>query len=225
MNKTKIVGEIVSILTLISPIAAFALTCLIGEVEIFGVGGIARYSWIMWLFIPFGILSIFIANKLKAEDQSYKEHYIIAFICIPLLMLFGFSGCHSYDPYDAGRVAEVESRIGLDLPNDVKIATSKSESHYESYIKVYSGEEKERFERELAENPVWREDVGTKIASLLPEDIQYKLGAYDRMTFYNLTENEFNEYPPDGEYECIFIAYDYELQKMFILDGFSVVLN
>lgn len=67
--------------------------------------------------------------------------------------------------------------------------------------------------------------MSSKIKSLLPFDIQYEIETFDYFVFYNITNNEFNIYPLDGEYECIFIAYDYELQRLIIIDDYKIMLN
>lgn len=62
-KKDKVIGNILFWLTLISPMFSFVLATEFGEVHIFSTAGIVRYSWIMLLFIPFGILLILIGKK------------------------------------------------------------------------------------------------------------------------------------------------------------------
>ena len=57
-EQKRILGNILFWTTLISPIVSFSIASMIGEANIFGVAGIIRYSWVMLLFIPIGILSI-----------------------------------------------------------------------------------------------------------------------------------------------------------------------
>ena len=89
MKKEKVLGNILFWMTLISPMISFSLASMIGEAEIFGVAGIIRYSWLMILFIPVGILSILIGLKLKKGKQEYKKNIIVAVIVLPLLAIFG----------------------------------------------------------------------------------------------------------------------------------------
>ena len=49
-ERRKKLGNILFILTLFSPLMAFALATTIGEVEIFGSAGMIKYLWVMWLF-------------------------------------------------------------------------------------------------------------------------------------------------------------------------------
>ena len=76
MRKEKTLGNILFWITLFSPIISFSLASRIGEANIFGVAGIVRYSWLMILFIPIGILSISIGFKLK-KDKQKKFNYCI----------------------------------------------------------------------------------------------------------------------------------------------------
>ena len=150
MKKLKTIGDMVFCLVLVSPMISFALAAIIGEPEIFGIGGIIRYSWVMWCFIPLGILSIIIGRKLKQEKQSYIKNYIIAFICIPLLMLFGsYRFIFNVVSYDVEKVASVERAIDLDLPNQVKISTIDFDSYNVSYLKTTYETERMKFENEI----------------------------------------------------------------------------
>ena len=88
MKTVRILSNILFWITLISPMAAFVLASVVGEVNIFGVAGIVRYSWVMLFFIPLGVLSILIGNKLKKSNQNYKKNYIIAFIFTNFNMKF-----------------------------------------------------------------------------------------------------------------------------------------
>ena len=230
-QKFEVWGDILFWLTLTSPMISFALTGVIGEVHIFSIGGIIRYSWIMLLFIPVGILSVLIGIHLKKSNQSYKKNIIIAFICVPLLMIFGsYRFIFNTFSYDADKVTTIEHEIKLELPKQIKIATyemtmNELDFYNISYLKIVNGESKETFEHELEVNDLWQKELSSKIKSLLPFDIQYEVDAFDYFVFYNVTNDEYNIYPLDGEYESIFIAYDHELQRLMILDDYKINLN
>jgi len=226
MKKEKRLGNILFWLTLITPFASFALTSAVGEVSIFGIAGIVRYSWIMWLFIPIGILSILIGIKLKKCNQRYKKNFIIAFICLPLLVIFGsYRFIFKYFSYEPDKIIAVENKISLVLPQDVKIATNKIYSYNVSYAKIINNESKVKFENEIKNNHLWQNELSSKIKSILPFDIQYESEAFDRFVFYNITSGEYNTYPSDGEYKCVFVAYDYELKRLIILDDYIIDLD
>lgn len=84
MKKEMTFSNIIFWLTLISPLLSFALVCKIGEADIFSIAGMVRYSWVMLLFIPIGILSILIGFKLKANKQKYKKillFHLFVYLC------------------------------------------------------------------------------------------------------------------------------------------------
>lgn len=226
MKKEKIIGNILFWLTLISPFVAFVLMGKIGEASIFGVSGIIRYAWIMWLFIPFGALSILIGIRLKRKSQKYKKNLIVALICLPLLIIFGSYGfIFNGISYDTEKVSEIENEIRLELPGQVKIATNEVGEYNVSYLKITDDEDKAKFEQELGDNVVWRDELSSKLKGLLPLDIQYEVEKFDRFVFYNKSLDEYNMYPVDGEHEVIFIAYDYEIGRFIILDSYKIALN
>lgn len=226
MKRIKTIGNALFWITLISPVISFSIASTVGEASIFGVAGIIRYSWVMWLFIPLGVLSILIGEKLKKCKQRYKKNYIVGLVCVPLLIILGsYRFIFNNISYDVSKVAAVERITKIDLPNQVKIATNKFESYEVSYLKVINKDEKKVFEDELNISSQWTTQLSSKLKSLLPFDVQYELENFDRFVFYNTTKNEYNIYPSDGEGHCIFVAYDYETQRLIILDDLRINLN
>ena len=174
MKKVKVIGNILFWMTLLSPILSFALASKIGEGDILGIPGMIRYSWIMWLFIPIGILSILIGIKLKKNTLKYKKNFVIAFICIPIIIIFGSYRFIFNDivSYDVDKIYAVEEIVNIELPNDIKIGTFKhnsiDENFDETYVKIISSESKVKFESEIQNNPLWQNKWTSKIQSLLP---------------------------------------------------------
>lgn len=208
---------------------SFSLAGMIGEIEVFGVTGIVRYSWLMLLFIPIGILSIIIGLKLKNNNQKYKKNLIITFICLPLLIIFGsyrfiFSNTISYN---TNKVSIIEDKIGIKLPNKIKVATEKLDLYNVSYVKIIDNECKESFEQSIKSNSLWKNKLNYEIRGMLPLyfQAQYESENFDYFVFYNITSNEYNTLPSSGEYECIFIAYDCDLQRLIILDDYKINLD
>lgn len=227
-KKSSPLGILFFWLTLISPMLSFYVTNLVGETEIFGVYGILRYSWVMWLFIPIGVFSIIIGIILKRNNQKYKKNLIIAYICLPLIVIFGsyrflFNDVVSYD--DTSYVAIVETKTNTVLPKDIKAATAEQNNYRISYVKVFDSEDNNAFKNDIEINSLWKRELSTKIKNLLPFGIKEESKLYDCYLFYNETKNEYNNYPSDGKHECIFLAYNYKLQKLMILDDFVVDLN
>jgi len=224
MRIMKTLGNILFWVTLISPIVAFSLASVIGEADIFDVVGIVRYSWIMLLFIPIGIFSFLVGIKLKKQNQKYRKNYIIAFICVPLLIIFGsfrfiFAKTISYD---VNRVAYIEEITNLELPKQVKIGTTFLEDYNLSYVKITDKQASKEFEDSLLENSLWVTEIKTNIKGLLPEVIQLETKEFEYFVFYNVINNEYNKYPQIGEYKCVFLAYDVQQNRFIILDGLKV---
>ena len=224
MIKKRVLGNILFWTTLISPIVSFSLASMIGEANIFGVAGIIRYSWVILLFIPIGILSILIGFKLKNSTQKYKKNFIVSFICLPLLIIFGsyrfiFNSVVSYDVND---VSIIEEKINFEIPDDIKVATNKFDLYNISYLKIINSESKDMFEQEIGNNQLWQKELKAEIKSLLPLDIQYESKIFEYFVFFNITSNEYNISPLSGENECIFMAYDCDLQRLVILSDYKI---
>ncbi len=224
MNKKRILGNILFWTTLISPIVSFSIASMIGEANIFGVAGIIRYSWVMLLFIPIGILSIVIGFKLKNSTQKYKKNFIVSFICLPLLIIFGSYRFifNSIVSYDVNEVSIIEEKINFEIPRDIKVATNKLDLYDISYLKILNSESKDMFEQEAENNQLWQKELQPEIKSLLPLNIQYESEIFEYFVFFNITSNEYNIPPLRGQNECIFIAYDCDLQRLIILNDYKI---
>lgn len=224
MDKKRSLGNILFWTTLISPMLSFSLVSMIGESNIFGVAGIIRYSWVMLLFIPIGILSFLIGLKLKNSKQKYKKNFIISYICLPLLIIFGsyrfiFNRVVSYD---VNEISIIEEKVNIGIPDDIKVATYKLNLYDISYIKIINSESKDVFEQEIRNNQLWQKELKPEIKSLLPLDIQYESEVFEYFVFFNITSNEYNISPLSGQYECIFIAYDCDLQRLIIISDYKI---
>ena len=224
MEKEKRWGDILFWATLVSPMVSFSLAAQIGEAEIFAVGGITRYSWIMWIFIPIGVLSILIGKRLKKNNQKYKKNFIIAYICLPLLIIFGsyrflFSDTFSYN---VSKLNAIEQEIGFAMPDDIKIATSKYDSLCDlSYVKILDNEERKLFEDEIESSDLWQIELIPEVQVLLPYIVQAELGAFEYFMFYDTTNDEYNLGPSNKGSEWIFIAYDCEAHRLIIFDNYQ----
>ena len=227
MNKNRTLGNILFWLTLISPMVSLALASIIGEVDIFGIAGIIRYSWVMLLFVPIGILSILIGIKLKYSMQKYRKNLIVSFICVPLLIIFGlyrfiFSSVVSYD---VNEVSIIEEKINFEIPDDIEVATNKLDLYNISYVKIIDSESKDAFEQEIRNNQLWQKELKPEIKGLLPLAILYETEVFEYFVFFNVTSNEYNTSPLSGQNECIFIAYDCDLQRLMIVDDYKININ
>ena len=78
------------------------------------------------------------------------------------------------------------------------------------------------FEQEVENNQLWQKELQPEIKSLLPLNIQYEFEIFEYFVFFNITSNEYNIPPLSGQYECIFIAYDCDLQRLIILNDYKI---
>lgn len=218
------------IVSIISPMIAFSICCDVGEVEIFNIAGAIRYIWIFFLFIPIVAISFFLGLKLKELGLKYKQNYVVAFIVIPILVIFGsyrwlFSDAISFDK---SNIENVESRIVFDLPNELKTATMYSDEYVVSYAKILNNQEKEDFKSEIIKNDMWTDNLGTLIENQMPFEIKGDLVSceYSLCVFFSDDETLVNEYPEKGGlYSCVLVAYDIDLDKLVILNDYSVFIN
>ncbi len=199
---------------------SFAVVASIGETEIFGIGGAVRYSWVMWIFIPVGIVSVIISIIHKNSNQNFKKNLIIVFICLPLLLIFGsFRFIFNNVSYDVSKIAAIEDKINIEIPHEIKVATNKFELYDVTYSKITNNNSKTLFEQKIQNDRIWQSELNSKIKGLLPLYIQYEIEAFDYFVLHNVTSNEYNKDSINEECEFIFVAYDSDLQRLIILDG------
>ena len=224
MKKGRCLGNILFWATLISPLVSFCLASMIGETRIFDAVGIIRYSWVMLLFIPIGILSILFGFKLKNNNQKCKKNFIIAFICLPLLILFGSYRFifNSIVSYDVNEVSIIEEKIKCEMPDEIKVAKIESDLYDMTYVKIIDNESKEAFEQEIRNNQLWQKTLNRDIKGLLPVGMLYESESFDYFLFYDMTNGEYNTFPQSGHGEIIFIEYDCELQRLIILSDYTI---
>lgn len=219
MKKNRILGNALFWITLITPMISFSLVCKIGETDIFDIAGIIRWSWVMWLFIPIGILSILIGFKLKKSNQKYKKNFIISFICIPLLVIFG-SYRFIFDDvvlYDVNKVSIIENKINIKIPDNIKVATLRQDLYEKTYVKINDNDSRYVFEQEIINNQLWCNTLNFQIKCLLPIYVQHETEVFDYYIFYNITNDEYNKLPDNSVYECVFIAYDCDFSRLLIV--------
>ena len=61
---------------------------------------------------------------------------------------------------------------------------------------------------------------------MLPIIMQNEIQTFDYFLFYNLTTNEYNVTPRDrGVYDTLIMAYDLSLNKLMIINNYTISLN
>ena len=226
----KKLGIISFIVSLLSPFMAMALIDRFGEVEIFSTDGMQRYSWIFWLFIPVVASSYLIGRKLKEVGLKYKHNYVIAFILIPIFTIFGaFRWIFPNTSFtDQSNIKDVETKIGIDLPDDLKTSTSYWEDHKLSYAKILNPQEKEVFENEIANSSTWTNNWGTLIENQMPFEISVYISDFEYCICVFETDEEtfVNQYPNhSGTYDCVFVWYDADLGKIVVFNDYKITIE
>lgn len=227
MKKLSLLGNLIFVLTIATPFLSFVVLCIVGRADIFGSAGTIKYSWIAWLFIPVGIVSAIVGILLKKNNLKYKKNYVAAGICLTVLCLMG-SYCFIFSDVftsDMSVYTATEKTVSFDLPENVEVITEPWELYVVTNAVIIDNDEKANFESEIANSEKWTNQLSTKIQYLLPLPISYTAARFDYFLFYNLTTNQYNVYPPDGENVCVFIAYDCEKQWLLILSDYTIVLN
>lgn len=224
MSRKKQIADIIFFMCVISVPVSFWISSVVGESNIFGVGGIVRYSWIMWLFIPINIVSYILGLYLKKCGEKYKSNQIVAFICVPILLIFGSYRFLGFDVnYDTSIISDLEHNIDFDLPNDVKVVNESNTDYYVSRVKILDNEEKELFEKDIDESKKWTTTPNSLLSSSLPYLIETETTEFDYFMFYNNTQKTYNSYPnSNGEFDYIFIAYDLENSRFIILTHYMI---
>lgn len=223
MKKIKFLGNTVFLLTIISPVVAFVIAASVGEAEIFGVGGIVRYSWVMLTFLPVGILSVVIGAILKKRNEGGLKNIVVACICVPILLIFGsYRFIFNNFTYDEASITYIEEFASINLPSDMKIVTNDMNAYVISYAKINSQEEKIEFEQNLKNDYKWEKKLDSQIMNALPFNIKVETEGFDYFTFYSNLGKEYNSISVGGEHECIYIAYDSETGRFAILSKYIV---
>lgn len=226
MKNNKLIANSLFWMTIATMPIAFSISTALGEAEIFGVAGIVRYSWIMLLFLPVCFLSFLVGKKLKNVGQNYKKLYTAVFICVPLLLIFGSYRFIFQDiSYDSNDIYAIEQKVDIDLPDAIKVALHDYAGYSAGYVKITDAEEAADFAKEIETDNRWTQKLSTAVKGLLPLEIQAEMSNFDYFMLFDLSSCTYNEYPADGEYKCVFMAYDHELQRLIILDDYIAEVN
>lgn len=210
------------VITIFAAPLAFTLCTEIGESDFFSLPGIIRYSWIMWCFIPIPILLFCVGIKLK--KSSYKVVACVVIIILIILGSYKFSFSEKFK-YDKEIVASTSKIVQVYIPENVKVGTEKNTDYTISYVKILDDSEKEIFIKSLSDDK-WVNRLNSPIFNSIPYTPQLLMNSFDLFLFYNLTNQEYNQYPfANGMYECILIAYDKSDNRLIILSDFFIEVN
>ena len=165
-------------------------------------------------------LDIAIWIAAKKAGQHYKKLIIVAVICIPLMVIFGsYRFIFREVSFTTCAVQAVEEKIDFELPDNIKVATIKHVEYDISYAKILDKNDAKQFNSRIRADERWMSKLSYEIKGYLPFDIQVEMTNFDYFMLYDPSSDSYNACPPSNETNCIFIAYDCDLQRIIVLDG------
>lgn len=224
MKKT--LSILLFILSIVVVPLSFYVACLVGEISVFGIAGVIKYSYIMYAFIPVCLASLLFAIygiKIKLSKGIYLKNLIASIICIVVLLAFGsyrfmFSDSVKYD--DIERITSVEQMIRIELPHNVESITQLDEQTQTTYVKILDEAQKIEFEKSISESEVWKPNLNLNIQSSLPVSIKADSYNDSDFVFYNATTNEYNLMPNlEKDNQIIFMSYNSDIGRIIIFEG------
>lgn len=205
----------------------FSIAALIGQPEIYGLGGLLRYVWIMWLAIPIGAATVLVGLKLKANGTSYKGVIGVGIASIAFLLLFGSYGIFPDSAYDSEALQPVADVTGVAFPKNTKAALSVY-GDYTLCKGMISVPERADFVQQVRGSENWTTKLDPVIKRLMPTMVIPELesslqASYDVFLFRNLESGDYNTLPEKyKETPCVLIAYDYESGRFMIVKDYTI---
>ena len=224
MKKT--LSILLFILSIVVVPLSFYVACLVGEINVFGIMGVVKYSYIMYAFIPVCLASLFFAIygiKIKLSKGIYLKNLIASIICIVVLLAFGsyrfmFSNSMKYDDFE--RITSVEQMVQVELPDNFKSITQLDNETQTTYLKFSDEAQKIEFEKNISESQIWQEKLDLNIQKSLPTTVQFESNEDDSFIFYNVTTGEYNAVPDlEKDNQIIFISYNSDIGRIIIFEG------
>lgn len=214
------ISVILFVLSICSVWLSFFTALLVGEVDIFTIRGMIRYSWVVYFFVIIPLISLGFGVFQKKKGKKYRKNFVIAFVCIPILILLGsFKFAFEPDDYRSENVTAVEYECGVDLPNNVKALTYYKNDYTMIYAKALDKGEKLSFEESIKINSVWTESLSGSLKATIPDFVVYDFIDCDYFVYFNATKGIYNSYYGEGEYSFSVIGYDIELGRIVILNN------
>lgn len=228
MKVLKIVGIVFMALTIVSPFVAFFVAFALGRPKIFGIEGIIKYSRVMWRFIPVGLVSLAIGLVLKLKNRRCRGNFISAFIVLPLLILFGsYRYIFTNITYDSAIMDEIGQTINMTLPNKVYVVTNKTKGCTVSRAEIFSDYQRLTLKNTIIDDysELWQYKLSPEIQKILPFTIQIEAVNFQFYMLYNVSTGEYNSYSLTEKNEYVFVAFNYDANKLLVLSDYIIDLS
>lgn len=222
INKTLI--NLLATTIFILPFIGIIICIILGEIDVFDIYGIIRYSWIMYIVTAIGSVIAIISKIFTKNNNKFNVCYIASIFTIVLSMITGsFRFAFSNINYDVNEIRNIEQKMNITLSNDIKVINDHRDNITFSYVKITNEKSKIKFEDNIKNNFYWLDELITN------NDDDYifqlynaKIQNYDKFITYNVTKNEYNNFLNNEDNEYIFIAYRYEKSNFIILSDYKI---
>lgn len=219
--------KVLSILTCLSVPVSFLLVIILGEIFVFSIYGILRYSWIFLLFIPIPLLSfIFCA---KSKTNQYKDKKSVAILSFVLIVVLGFSGIVNNNvSYDNEIINEINNKTSLEIPNNLKIVNYDKKNYIVGYAKIIDEDTKSSFQDYVYLSNLWLANIDD-LEKDLPRTIRSNLNSTAKYSFkyfilYNITTDTFNSIDTENDkpQNIIFIACNTSVGRIMYFYNYCI---
>lgn len=223
----KKIASLLVLASIVSLPVSFSIAALIGQPEIYGLGGLLRYVWVMWLAIPVGVATILVGLRQKANGANYKGIVAVGVVSVAFLLLIGSYCFAPGNVYDSEALQPITDISDFAFPNNVKAAISPYGDYTLCKGMVFETD-RTPFEKQLRSSEKWTTQIDPMIKKLMPLMVVPELESslqisYDLFLFRNLDTGEYNVVPEKyDETPCVFIAYDCETGRFLIVSDYTI---
>lgn len=208
-----------SLFSLAFVVIAFAIMCICGDVEVFGVSNALRYSWIMYLFIPVSIcILVWSIRLLSLKNKIGLLGVVTTTLVLPTLLTFGSFRLIFQVNTSVDFVQDLEEVIQYDLPNNLSAITVDHSTYEEHRLKIENSEEKLIFEQEIRLHENWTDTLLNEIRYTMPALPEAETRDFDYFLVYNETMQTYNQPPANGiTQSCYILAYNIDLGSFYVI--------
>lgn len=222
INKTLI--DLLATTIFLLPFIGMIICIILGEIDVFDIYGIIRYSWIMYIVTAIGGVIAIISKIFTKNNNKFNVCYIASIFTIVLSMITGsFRFAFSNINYDVNEIRNIEQKMNMTLSNDIKVINDHRDNITFSYVKITNEKSKIKFEDSIKNNFYWLDELITNNDdNYIFQLYNAKIQNYDKFIIYNVTKNEYNNFLNNEDNEYIFIAYRYEKSNFIILSDYKI---
>lgn len=211
-NENLLIGDNKITLKLLVDAVLVSIVIIIFGISLMVEAIVSNY-WPLIISLPIPVLALILGIKLKKSNIKYINDIsrfvsivTILLIIIATIMMIGFS---KYEKQDYNYIYDLESKIGIDFPNQGRIITKDFSSRnpnsvrYTKLSRVYFEKDINEFENMIKTSDQWIEVLNEDLKKVIPKHLQSE-AEYNLL--YNITRNTFND-KTLGDYKYILVYY------------------